>query len=272
MNIKFQTLRHGLCAGVLAAAISFAAAAPAVADGGFDRDLFKQWVTARAGGGTGAVYWYSEGDVTEYPSGKVLVRMEGFDVSHLVWPDPKVDTAYQLSRKIYLFRDLKTNEVIREFNGKPVAVVKFPYQYITYSRDGDKLNTWVEQGSGPSYLKLGPESDIQVRRLGRTSVFSAPLYLDVKGPAGVQRTLFENYDFFIQPAAKDPREQFQLSWLRYGSRGGFSDQPTITHMVSWRVDRFADLPLAMRTFIETEARLWLEPPKDLAEIQRLQKE
>jgi hypothetical protein len=236
---------------------------------GFDREMFERWVSARAGTGE-PVYWYSEGDVKSYPDGKKLVRMEGFDAARLYWSDKSKPEAIQLSRKIYVFRDIATGEILREFNGKPVEVVKFPYQYITYKLDGDKLITWVEQGAGKTYLKIGPGQDTTVRRLGRSIAFTSPLYLDVKGAAA--RTLFENYDFFIHPDAKDPKEQFQLSWLRYGNRGGFSDGPTITHMISWRVDKFADLPAGMREFVEKEAPLWLKPPADRAEIERLQKQ
>ncbi len=252
------------------AALLFTVPGAAMADGGgFDRDIFDRWVTARAGTGE-PVYWYSEGDVKAYPSGEVLVRMEGFDAARLHRPDPDSDTAYQLSRKIYVFRDPKTNEILRTFNGAPVQVVKFPYQYMTYTLDGDRLITWVEQGAGESYLKIGPGTDIRARQLGETLVFTAPLYLTVEGPPSVSRSIFENYDFFIQPEAEDPREQYQLSWLRYGDRGGFSDGPTITHMVSWRVDSFDELPESIASFVREEAPLWLEPPRDVEEIRALQ--
>jgi hypothetical protein len=42
------------------------------------------------------------------------------------------------------------------------------------------------------------------------------------------------------------------------------------HMVSWRVDRFEDLPQSIRDYVQSEATLWREPPRDLAEIRRLQ--
>jgi hypothetical protein len=236
---------------------------------GFDRQVFDRWVEARAGRGD-PVYWYSSGTVTEYPSGRILARMEGFDTARRVWPDRKRAEAYQLSRKIYVFRDVETNAVLRSFNGKPIDSVRFPYQFITYRLRGDELETLLEQGSGAARLNLGPSTGIAVRRLGRSLVFTAPLYLDVPGPAGIARTLFENYDFFIQPAARDPREQYQLSWVRYGNRGAFSDQPTITHMVSWRVDRFESLPQTIRDYVMSEAPLWRAPPRDLDEIRRLQ--
>jgi hypothetical protein len=80
---------------------------------------------------------------------------------------------------------------------------------------------------------------------------------------------FEHYDFFDQGAVPGVTHPFQISWLRFG------DLPAglgkgVMHMVSWRVDRYADLPESIRGYLESEARLWLEPPKDIAEIRRLQ--
>jgi len=236
---------------------------------GFDRELFDLWVAARAGTGT-PVFWYSEGTVRTYPQGELLVRIEGFDAARVERPADDPNIAYQLSRKVYVYRDPRTNEILREFRGKPVAAIKFPYQHITYQLNGDRLETWVEQGAGKTYLKIGPGSDIQARRRGGSVVFTAPLFLDVEGPPGKRRTLFENYDFFIHENARDPRDRHQLSWLRYGDRDGLSDGPTVTHMVAWRVDRFEDLPSPIRQFVETEAKLWMQPPENKAEIQRLQ--
>ena len=56
--------------------------------------------------------------------------MEGFDTARLVWPDRSVPRAYRLSRKIYLFRDLETGELLTRFRGKAVPTVRFPYQHI----------------------------------------------------------------------------------------------------------------------------------------------
>jgi len=254
--------------GFAALLLTTVLAAAAQADN-FDRESFERWVSARAGSGE-PVYWYSEGTVTEFPSGNRLLRMEGFDTARLVWPDRSVPKAYQLSRKIYVFRDLETGEIIEEFNGRPAMQVRFPYQYITYELQGDQLVTTLEQGAGPTFMKIGPSSGITVRRLGNTFAYTAPLYLDVDGPPGVKRTVFENYDFFIQPEADDPREQFQLSWLRYSKYGEFSAAPSVWHMVSWRVDRFVDLPQSMQDLVNDDAELWRVPPADMAEIRRLQ--
>ena len=42
-------------------------------------------------------------------------------------------------------------------------------------------------------------------------------------------------------------------------------------LANWIAElRYADLPASMREYLESDARLWLEPPKDIAEVRRLQ--
>jgi hypothetical protein len=242
---------------------------PAVA-GGFTPALFKAWTDARIGTGK-PVYWYSVGTVRSYPDGKLLYRMEGYDTARVGRPDPSKPIAHQYNRKIYIARHPETNEVLREWNGQKVEPVAYPYQFITYELKGDSLETMVEQGTGARVQKIGPGKDISVRMLGDTAVFTAPVYLDFPLPNGKKYQAFENYDFFIQPKGK-VKVPHQLSWLRYGDAPAWAGGgPTIMHLVTWRIDRYEDVPETLRRYIETDAPLWKAPPVDLADIRRLQK-
>lgn len=245
----------------LIAVLALAAAGPALAEGGFDAAAFDRFVSARAGDGA-PVYWYSEGELRSYPEGKLLARVEGFDTARTL-PGTK-DARTQLSRKIYIYRDPVTGEVLREFGGKPVRPIAYPYQQIEYSREGDKLRTMVTQGAGARLAKIGPGGDATARQLsGDTLAVTAPLYLDMKLPGGGVMQAFENYDFFFAPSG------LKLSWLRYGN-DALTGQPAVMHMVGWRVEKFADLPAGIRGYVEKEAPLWKGPPVDMAEIGRLQ--
>ena len=44
------------------------------------------------------------------------------------------------------------------------------------------------------------------------------------------------------------------------------------HALVWRVSQFEDLPPELRAYIEEQAPMWRDAPKDLEEIKRLQKE
>jgi len=256
--------RSGLLLCVVVMALPAVAAA---SGGGFDEETFERWLAARAG--TGApVYWYSVGEVYSNPDGALLARMEGFDTARLLRAPDEPHTAFQLSRKTFVYRDPESNEILREVNGKPVQHIAYPYQYITYRLEGDRLLTTVEQGSGPALRTIGPSDEITVRRQGGVVIFSAPLFLAFDTPRG-RYEAFEHYDFFLQPEGAG--QPYQLSWLRYGDLPPFlGPGKSIVHLVSWRVSSFAELPPSIRAYVEAEARLWLEPPKDLEEIRALQ--
>ena len=236
---------------------------------GFDRDSFKQFVTLRAG--TGApVYWYATGEVYSYPDGKRVLLIEGSDTARMV-TSGEPDTAIQLSRKVFVYRDPETREILKEYKGQPVTRIAYPYQFITYKLQGDRLVTFVEQGSGANLQKIGPGDNFLLRRLGPSLVFSSPLFLNMETPRGHYEA-YENYDFVYHPDEKNPAAKHQLVWNRFGDLPAFVGKgKAMIQMVGWRVDRFEDLPASIRDYVKTEAQLWMQPPKDLDEIRSLQK-
>jgi hypothetical protein len=247
-----------------------AQAAPFIAEGGFDAASFSAWVSARIGDGS-PIWWYSSGSVRAYPSGELLFFMEGFDAATSFRPDPAKNLVHQYNRKIYVFRDAKTGEILREWKGKKVEPVAYPYQFITYELKGDRVETWVEQGAKPRVQRIGPGDNMSVRKVGDTYVFTAPVYLDFPIPGGDKRyQAFENYDFFVNTDGR-AKEPHQLSWLRHGPLGAWADgADSIMHLVTWRVEKWADIPADLRGYIEKEQPLWRNPPKDLAEVRSLQ--
>ncbi len=236
----------------------------------FDQALFDSWIEARVGSGD-PVYWYSIGTVRAYPSGDLLFNMEGYDTARVHRPDAETGLAHQYNRKVYVFRDPDTNEVITEWNGEAVEPIAYPYQFISYELKDGEVETFVEQGAGERVSRMGPGRDIKVRRLGDSLVFTAPVYLDFPIPGTEARyQAFENYDFFIHPgsAVEVPN---QLSWMRYGAcprwTGGV---PCVMHLITWRVDSYGAVPQTLRGWIDSEAPLWRKPPADLDEIRELQ--
>ena len=231
--------------------------------------LFDLWSKIRTGTGQ-PVYWYSVGTLRSYPDGKLLARVEGYDAARSA--RPSADVTQQFNRKIYIYRDPVTNTVITESGGKPVEPVAYPYQFITYTLKDGGLETMVEQGKGKSVRRIGPGRDIDVRVIGDGAVFTAPVYLDFPTPPTGRYQAFENYDFFV-PMPYRAGASNRLSWVRYGNAPGFAGGgASIMHLVTWRIDRYADVPQTMRDYIETKAPLWKAPPTDLAEIRKLQAE
>jgi hypothetical protein len=236
----------------------------------FNQTLFDQFVMMRVGTGT-PIYWYCVGELYAYPEGKLLAKVEGIDTARLLKEKRTPREAVQISRKIFLYRDVNTGEVLQSVNGKPVQHIEYPYQHITYQLDGDKVATYVEQGAGERKQRIGPVTGMIARQFGATLSFAAPLFLNFSTPRGKYEA-YENYDFFIHPKANGARARYQLSWNRFGDLPPFFGQGKgIMQLVAYRVDSYAALPATIRSYLEKSAPLWKAPPKDLQEIEALQK-
>jgi hypothetical protein len=232
---------------------------------GFNPRLFKEFVEMRVGTGE-PIYWYCIGEIYEYPSGKLLAKVEGIDTARYIKSESTPTKALQLSRKIFFYRDVETNEVLREMGGVKIEPIAYPYQQITYELKGDRLATQVIQGKAPRVQKIEGGNMI-AREFGGLIMFSAPLFLNFPNYKA-----YENYDFLVQPKNVRGVPRYQLTWNRRGDLPSFfGGGDSVFQLVSYRVDRYSDLPQTIRDVLEKEARMWMNPPKDLAEIVELQK-
>ena len=232
----------------------------------FTPELFQQFTKMRIGTGE-PVYWYCVGEVYEYPSGKLLANVEGVDTARLIKDKSNELKKLQLSRKIFFYRDPATNAVMREYKGKKVMPIAYPYQQITYEyKDGEMLSG-VVQGKAPRIQRIESTGNNLVRSFGGLKVFSAPLFLNFG-----RYQAYENYDFFLQTRSRKGVPKYQLSWVRRGSLPPFfGGGDSVFQLVAYRIDKYQKLPGSIRRVLESEARLWMGPPKDLKEIERLQK-
>ena len=128
-------------------------------------------------------------------------------------------------------------------------------RYEIESGSRDKLKTTVGTGGN------------EIRRMGDLTIITTPVPID--SPV-VQA--WEKYDFLVMPeGSAEPR--YQTVWGKYTPN--FSWMPEgFSTMHSWlyRYNAYQDLPQSIRTIIETEPGmdLWREPPKDVAQIRKLQ--
>lgn len=249
---------------LLAALFSFLAVTACSQD--FSASDFQRFVEMRVGAGQ-PVYWYCIGEVYEYPAGKLIAKVEGIDTARLIRSESNPTRKLQLSRKIFFYRDPENGEIIRESSGMRVEPIAYPYQKITYELNDGRVKATVVQGQAPRVQTIESAGTLRVRRFGRTSVFSTPLFLNFPNFKA-----YENYDFFLDPDSRDRYGKYRLTWNRRGNLPPFfGGGDSVFQLVAYRFDRYRDLPASIRAALESDGRLWMNPPKDLAEIEDLQK-
>ncbi|MCS6874720.1 MAG: DUF1838 family protein [Pyrinomonadaceae bacterium] len=230
----------------------------------FTEELFKTFVEMRVGKGE-PVYWYCIGEIYEFPSGKLIAKVEGIDTAKILTSESTATRAVQLSRKIFFYRNPTTNEILREYNGLKVEPIAYPYQLIIYELKDGRIISTVTQGKNPKIQRISSSAGTIVRRFDELLVFSSPLFID-----SPNYKAYENYDFFIQPDNIKPK--YQLSWFRRSLLPSFfGGKDSVFQLVAYRVDKYEELPASIREVLEKEARMWMQPPKDLKEIEELQK-
>lgn len=293
-----------------------------------DFQAFAELKIGKPGGPS--VRWSVEGELFEYPTGRLLARVAGVDVcrrvdddtqsaaierevrspktaqSSLSRPDAKTTS---ISRKLLLFLDPETNEVMTEFEGRAVEPAAFPYRVVEYAFSsnetragnpdgpsgpgarGGSVTATVTVGAGASKMSLTGAS-VAVSRGRQTAndrVFSVPAFLDVETRDGGRHEAYESYDYF-QTGSGDPpsppegrapegkREEergdpkaFQetFAWTRFGACAPFGEA-CVLRALARRVPSHEALPEAVRRFAKENAPEYADAPRDLAEIRTLQ--
>jgi len=232
---------------------------------GFTPEIFETFVDSNMGLDGSPVYYYSTGTVREFPGGRLLANIEGVDMARLLRRDED-GTVHKAARKMYILRDPESGEVIDTIAGKPDTRYFYPYQYMTFRLDGDRLKGTSTQGAGDQVRTVDIGANFQARKVGDTTVFSAPNFRALPDGTGS----FEMYEFWVPPrsAGIEPPATLTLTLVNWHPIG--EGKPVYTHRTTWRVDDFAELPESLRSYIAERAPLYREPPRDMAEIERLQ--
>lgn len=236
----------------------------------FSPETFEKWVNMRAGNGKKPVYWYCYGELYSYPEGKLVAKVQGLDVATRLTPRP--DSVIQLNRKLFLYLDKDNGKILDTISGLPVNHIKYPYQIIEYVLKGKELITYVTQGSGARLMRLGPTQSGKVKKVGKNLVYSFPAFMNFQTAKGKYEA-YENFDFFLNENAGRLDQKYQLTWWRYGEIPAFlGGGRSIMQLVCYRVSDFSDLPDPLRAYIENKAPMWKLPPRNMQEVDVLQKE
>lgn len=252
-------------------------------------DSFDLFVKMRSGLGTGngsndIVFWTGEGEIYESPSGKLLAKIDGMEVSKAIYLDKEKDRARIFSRKIFWYRDKDTNEIITEFDGMPVQPIRYDWQVFDVERSttsSANMNTQQPQRDpliNPLTIqavrspRLTPPTPITPRIAGSKNQlwFNIPLFLDFKLPGGRGcYQAWELYDYSIDATFPDNRPP-SLGFTRNGSIPPFvNDGRGVMHFQCNRVNTFDELSESLRSLIETDYVLFRTPPSNIEEVDRL---
>lgn len=265
-----NTMKCVALAGIAMSGAAFSANAA-----GINKQQFNDWVQARCGSGE-PVYWYARGDARVFPGGEVLYRFDFMEENRLV-ADPKdPDNKVCLGRKINLYLDKDTGQVLREFRGQPVSQLIYPYQVIAMTLQGDKVAAVATQGAGKFLRKYNLDDVVHAVSFGGRTYFDATAMFTSHREQGVMNT-FEYLTYIMPPdmanqKSPDPGISFTLGYERpvWAGGDGKSDY-LLQHAVGTRVKSYDELPAHVREFIKSEAPIFRAPPANMDEIKRLQK-
>lgn len=211
--------------------------APRAEASGFDPQIFDIFVESNMGTDGQPIYYYSTGTLKTFPGGRLLALIEGVDMARLLRRDAD-GTVHKASRKFYILRDPQTGKVIEEIGGKPNDRYFYPYQYMTFRLEGDRLAGSSTQGAGAAMRRVDIGSAMEARRIGDVVAFSAPNAREAADGTGS----YEMYEFWVTPKRANlaPSTTLTLTLVNWHPIG--AGKPVYTHRTSWRVDRYADLP------------------------------
>lgn len=250
-----------LALGTALAPLSVSAALPKVTQAQFDH-----WLDMR-GGLDGAAYWYSEGFIRPIADGgRPTSRMLGIES----WITPKElrtpTTAVSISRKIFFFLEVDRDErTTDKETGKPSRPSIFAHQWRRFSLVDGVIKYEVESHDLRA-IRLGGQGALYtVTDMGDQTHVNYGSYPVRPGPNGPQITNGEIYDYFDHgPRIPELHLRYQMNWVAANVAG------QISNMHGWRYASFDDTPNAwLKNVLRTQAPLWMAPPKDMAEIEKL---
>jgi len=230
-------------------------------------DDFNAWISLRGGEDTPA-YWYSEGLIRPIKDGgKVQSRMVGVE-SWITPPDLRTETsAVSLSRKIYFFLDEDRDEIVIDpATDAPRRPSIFAHQVRTFTLKEGAIDYQVESHDLRGIRQGGFGVTMSVNQRGdqvHVNYASFPRRPDETGEMQVRSG--EVYDYMDNgPKHTEESARYQMTWVGTNLEGNVANQR------GWRFGSFEDIPNAwLKTIVRDKAPLWMGPPADMAEIERL---
>lgn len=221
-------------------------------------------------------YWYGTGPVRNLETGNVLYTFEYYDaVRHVIDPE-NPNRRIGIVRKLDLFRDKDTNELLRSFNGNPVKSAIYPYQLFELELKDGAIELRATQGSG-NFVRTHTFTEMRIDQFGNSSHISIPAHFNTTSaelPGFVQSYAMTAMYITCQgDCGAEPHNQWAqsdvfptLPWA-----GGDGKKLSYMFMTGARFDDFSDLPAHLKNMIDKDYPEWRHPAKNLKEVEQLQR-
>lgn len=221
-------------------------------------------------------YWYGAGPVRDLETGEALYTFEYYDaVRHVADPE-NPHRHIGIVRKLDLFRDKDTNELLGSFNGNPVKHAIYPYQLFEIELRDGAIELSATQGSG-NFVRTHTFKEMRIDRFGSALHISIPAHFSattLELPDFVQSyAMTALYITCQKDCGAEPRNQWvqsdvfpMLPWA-----GGDGKKLSYMLMSGARFDDFSGLPAHLRSMIDKDYPEWRHPARNLEEIERLQR-
>lgn len=246
--------------------------------GGFTRQDFEAWADARFGPPDGtARYWYAAAPVRDADSGKTLYVWEYYDAVRQIVDPGNPQRRIGIARKLDLWRDKDTHALLERFDGAAVPQMPYPYQLFEMEYENGAVALTISQGRG-EHLRSYRFTETSVEHLGQIVQFTVLSHFasrrpEVPGAPLEPHTMASTFIVCERDCGTAPRHRWVHSDVSpvFPWAGGDGRRMAVQLLIGTRFDSYDELPLSIRSAIESRYPEYRNPPRDLAEVRDLQR-
>lgn len=222
-----------------------------------DPEDFTDYVWGRAGDGAN-IHRVSIGTAHDIGSGKMLARVEGYEVARAVPSKTEPGTIYQVSRALLLYRDPETNALLAVYPDSDPAALTGVSAY-TYADGGLIWRVGSPTNDAPPRTIAGR---VDCERQGPVLYCRHGTSYDSK--EGM--TVLE-YRWTVDRTASSPAAAARMEFAETEPpASGIFEGPVMKRLTAYRVPSWEGVPDTLRQWVEAEAPGFTSLPDDMAAL------
>jgi hypothetical protein len=247
--------------GIVLLMLLLSAPSPGFAQtGGFDRAAFDAYVESLGGLDAPRAYGY-RGTVYDVPSGRVVARVEGYQIARAFRDAARPDEAVLVRRAFLIYRAAESEAVLAYYPDiREKTIGRPPLSVVRLTLAGDRVTTRAVTGLGGKPTSISLPEQLSAAREGAAFVFRRVL-----APPDPQQQPVEITET-VRRAEGAPPERIRTTMTKVANNQSFLPPGGrhLLHLV-WRpAARFEDLPAGVQKLIEAEAPMMKSLPETLA--------